>query len=66
MAQLLSPNEALHVHASRYAQRERPAASIPDRISARRLHGAPDAPVPQRHAASPAIALLLALRGPVV
>jgi hypothetical protein len=64
MAQLLSPNGAVHVHASRYAQRERPAASIPNRISARRLASA--APVPQCNAASPAIALLLALRGPVI
>jgi|SwirhisoilCB2_FD_contig_71_125000_length_327_multi_22_in_0_out_0_1 hypothetical protein len=66
MAQVLSPDVASHLRASRYAQRERPAASIPNRISARRLNATPGAPVPQRSTTSPVIALLLALRGPVI
>lgn len=60
MAQTLSPVMAAHVRASRYAQRERPAASLPTRISARRLAGAP---TPQRGTALPLIALLLFPRG---
>lgn len=64
MTQLLSPEVASHLRASRYAQRERPAASIPTRISARRL--ASSVSTSQRVASSPAIALLLALRGPLV
>ena len=64
MAQTLSPAIAAHLRASRYAQRERPAASIPTRISARRM--AACAPAPQRASVAPALALLLAFRGSVV
>jgi len=64
MTQPLSPEVASHLRASRYVQRERPAASIPTRISVRRL--ASSTPPTQRVAPSPAIALLLALRGPLV
>ncbi len=39
MPQQISPSLASHLRSSRYVQRERPAASIPARIRARRLAG---------------------------
>jgi hypothetical protein len=63
MAQTLSPAMAAHVRASRYAQRERPAASLPTRISARRLAGEGAASQP-REGMFP-LPLFLALRGPL-
>lgn len=61
MSQTLSPATAAHVRASRFAQRERPAASIPSRIRAR--YASERASVSQRKAASTATPLLLALWG---
>jgi hypothetical protein len=63
MSQTLSPASAMHVRASRFAQRERPAATIPSRI--RTTYAFERAPVSQRPAASPAELLLFALRGAI-
>lgn len=62
MAQSLPPYLASHVRSSRYAQRERPAASIPSRIRARQASaGAPGTRLP---ATSPTASLFIAPWGP--
>ena len=61
MAQTLSPAMAAHVRASRYAQRERPAASLPTRISARRREA--EGAVTQRREGAMPFPLFFALRG---
>jgi hypothetical protein len=58
----LTPTMLAHVRAGRYAQRERPAATIPARLHA---NGASKSTQSLRMvAASPAIFTLLALRSP--
>jgi hypothetical protein len=61
MSQTTSPAfVAAHLRSGRYAQRERPAASIPDRLRAGRLTAATP---PGKMSAGPAIAFLASLFG---